>query len=298
MSSKLLNDFLEEKVEVKEEVISKEKSRRIVSIDIGIKNLAYCVMSTNPNYESGFEIHDWRVLNLLEEEYGGCEGIIKSGKNKGNMCNKQSKIKVENEDGDVNFYCSVHNPDKTKYKPRVAKTISKYIDMQRMCIKVHETLISNSKLFENVDEVVIEKQLSKSPKNIQMAHLVFSFFILNGVVNKDSSIKKVKFIHASNKLKVYQGPPIYCHLKDAKSRRKWLAIRHCEYILKDKKWKEYMDSLPRKKDDLSDSFLQGAWHLKYGSGSENAASNKFINKRGRKQGFIQKPRKKKKIVKC
>lgn len=271
MSKNLLDDFLQSKETtsesghktsetlikaIKENVIPK---KRIVSIDIGIKNLAYCIMSKcdEPKDGNEYEIHDWKVINLLEEDYGGCEGIIKSGKNKGNKCGKQSKIKTEDDE----YYCTVHNPDKEKYKPRVPKKTTN-IDLQSLCIKIHETLESNRKLFDNVEEVIIEQQIKKSPKNIQVSHLVYSFFIICGVLNEDSPIKKVRFVSSSNKLKVYEGPALTCHLKDKKAQRKWLACRHCEYIIRnDEKWIEYLESLPRKKDDLSDCFLQGAWYL-------------------------------------
>jgi len=69
-------------------------------------------------------------------------------------------------------------------------------------------------------------------------------------------------INARNKLKVYKGEPIVCDIKETYKRNKYLAIQYCGKMIVDEeqKFKDlYNDS--KKKDDLSDSYLQGIYYL-------------------------------------
>ena len=73
-------------------------------------------------------------------------------------------------------------------------------------------------------------------------------------------INKIEFISASNKLKD-------CDSKDKTnySDRKKLGIAKClEIITSDFKFNEHLNYFQshKKKDDLSDSFLQGLWFIK------------------------------------
>ena len=78
----------------------------------------------------------------------------------------------------------------------------------------------------NVDLVVIENQPSlKNPqmKSIQM--ILYSYFIILGKVigngeNTTGYISKIDFCSASNKLKVYDGPPIILEEKVSKRKKK------------------------------------------------------------------------------
>ena len=75
--------------------------QRVISFDIGIKNMAYCIFDTQvlSNYENQpFNILDWGVLNLLPEKTCSiiCNQVlcpIKKGKGKGK---KNDKPKIEN----------------------------------------------------------------------------------------------------------------------------------------------------------------------------------------------------------
>ena len=54
----------------------------LISFDIGIKNLAYCVLSDNSN------IMDWKILNISCDEL--CEYIS----SKGTKCNSSGKYNI------------------------------------------------------------------------------------------------------------------------------------------------------------------------------------------------------------
>lgn len=250
---------------------------RVLSIDIGVKNFAFCLLKCvtqtlgkgkTKKMSSSWEIEEWRCLNLLDEEYENCCEIVKSGAKAGKECGKEGKIYTDDE----KYYCARHNPDKEKYKPREDKKVANFI-LQDLCIKLIDTLGQYPHLLQ-ANDVVIEQQLKKSPKNIQMGHLVFSYFVINGVRNEASLIEKVRFISARNKLKVYQGPAIEIKLKDPKAQRKRLAIKYTEYFLSKpvenrKRWLEHMNKYAKKKDDLSDSFLQGLWWIEQNYNGKN-----------------------------
>ena len=232
----------------------------ILSIDIGVKNLAYCLMSAKDEYTEGdnYIITDWKSINLLDDEdLDICEGIIKSGKNKGLKCGKQSKITTENDE----CFCNVHNPDKTKYRPKKPKKV-RSVPLKDKCLRLYHTLEKYPVLLSIPREVVIEQQMKRNPTMLQMSHLVYSYFIMKGYVDPNSPIQNVRFVSSRNKLKVYTGPPIECHLKNAYSRRKWFACEYTKWIIRNNpKALDYLSRFPRKVDDLSDCFLQGVWYL-------------------------------------
>ena len=131
-----------------------------------------------------------------------------------------------------------------------------------------------------VDIVVIENQPSlKNPqmKSIQM--ILYSYFLILGKVvgngDQGNYIDKIEFCSASNKLKIYDGPPILLNKnkneteevkKNTKlkySDKKKLAIEHAKYFI-EKYNIELLNFFNdhKKKDDLADSFLQGLYFIK------------------------------------
>ena len=76
---------------------------------------------------------------------------------------------------------------------------------------------------------------------------------------------EIILMSASNKLKVYNGPPIEINVKSKYTKNKKLAIHHTQYILKDNTLnKEKLDyfNTHKKKDDLADALLQGLYYIK------------------------------------
>jgi hypothetical protein len=75
---------------------------RIISFDIGIKNMAYCILYLGNKEEQKYIIEDWNLLNLMDKderitEY--CTNSLENKKGKGNTKdkNKQKKIvRIEN----------------------------------------------------------------------------------------------------------------------------------------------------------------------------------------------------------
>jgi hypothetical protein len=84
------------------------KTRKILSIDVGIKNLAFCLLEEKSEFleKSEFNILKWNVIDLTysqteNENKTGCQCIEK---NKNICCNKQAKFKK-----DGIHYCIKHS---------------------------------------------------------------------------------------------------------------------------------------------------------------------------------------------
>ena len=83
---------------------------KILSIDVGIKNLAFCILDKSPTVQQ-FKITKWDIINLSEERSLKCGFIEKSL-----LCNKQEKFKKED-----TCYCAKHS------KKQNFKTVKPYI---------------------------------------------------------------------------------------------------------------------------------------------------------------------------
>ena len=178
---------------------------------------------------------------------------------------------------DVGIYNLSYNISKIVTDPSGNKGL-KIIDWKILEIANREKLKKNKMgVFENLPKildnikhihecsvVLIENQpCMKNPtmKSIQM--VLYSNFIIKGVHNSESKIESVDFISASNKLKIYDGPELFCKLKSSYSKRKFFAVQHCLYFLKKYNENEYTDffNSVKKKDDLADSYLQALYYF-------------------------------------
>ena len=115
----------------------------------------------------------------------------------------------------------------------------------------------------NVKYVLIENQPAlKNPtmKSIQM--IVYTFFIIEGLMNDNSSIEGVHMVNARNKLKVYKGEPIECDKKNKYAKNKYLSIEYTKLmILKEEEQFKELFKESKKKDDLADAYLQGIYWI-------------------------------------
>jgi hypothetical protein len=274
---------------------------KILSFDIGIKNLAGCIMEKEGE---SYVIHWWDVLNLLQAEEKSCS-FVKKFKNGNSQCckkkpefeyNKQFYCKTHIEEMQSNYYlntnkelfcthepckkkakwssldnqfhlCQVHFNQYTK-KKKLPKRNCNTIKIEEIMLCMWKVLDSNSHLLE-VDEVIIENQPAKKNKTMKaVADSVFNYFLCRGIIDKErtkSTITKVSYISPSNKLKCNESNTnevLSGKNSSEKYRlRKKLGIEYCREILKDNKEKIDYFNSHGKKDDLADSFLQGVYYL-------------------------------------
>ena len=222
---------------------------KILSFDVGIKNLAYCLLDTTDK-----SILDWGILNISVDPT--CDHI-----NKGKCCDKTAKKMIK----DTGFkICTGHTKIKL-YKDKKMRNVPKLDNHMLSLGKQIVKTLDDKEEFLKVDIVCIENQPAlKNPtmKSVQM--LLYSYFLVNGVTT-DKLVSNILMINARNKLKVYTGPKVECDIKETYKRNKFLAVLYCDYMIKDndkidKKYhKLYDDS--KKKDDLSDAYLQGIYYI-------------------------------------
>ena len=269
---------------------------KILSIDVGIKNLAFCLFNKSP-ISQDFNVTKWDIIDISEQENTIICGFVE----KNEICNKPAKFKK-----DDNCYCLKHSKkqqikiptleQKTtfinkqkiqklyeiaeshniKYEPKTKKVeliklINQHINMNYFqpieSKKAADVDLFNiglniktkfNKLFENevkIDYVIIENQIG--PLAIRMKTIqgmIVQYFIMSNL-----NVQHIEFISASNKLKD-------CDTKDKTtySDRKKLGITKClEIITTNLILNEHIDyfNKHKKKDDLSDSFLQGIWFI-------------------------------------
>jgi len=222
---------------------------KLLSFDIGIKNLAFCVLEKK---DDSLDILDWGILNVSVDPI--CQHCnLKTN----SQCDKSAKYKC-----DELLLCSSHFKLK-QYSDKKFKKIPKQKDHMLEQGKQIVTILQENPHFLQVDKVVIENQPAlKNPtmKTIQM--IVYSYFLMNGITNQDSKIEDIQMINARNKLKAYTGPVIPCDIKDKYKRTKFLGIQYCLSMIinQSDQWINLFTT-SKKKDDLSDAYLQGVYVL-------------------------------------
>ena len=193
----------------------------ILSFDIGIKNLAYCILykDLTINNEKNLIIYKWGIINILED----------------------------------NEKC-------------------KDISLDEIGTRMYKRL-QDEFLEENITEVLLENQpVLKNPvmKSIQI--LIMGFFKYESVI-LGREIKLIKLINASNKLKLgkkliqFNESEDILKIKSKYNRNKKLAILYTNYFLEKELYSDYnkystLFNEHKKKDDLSDAFLQGLYYIK------------------------------------
>ena len=217
---------------------------KILSFDVGIKNLAYCLLDTEDK-----SIDDWNIINISVDPT--CDHV-----NKGKCCDKTATKIIK--DGEFKL-CTGHTKLKC-YKDKKMKNVPKLENRMLSLGNQIVKKLDEKENFLNMDVVCIENQPAlKNPtmKSVQM--IIYSYFLMNGLA------KDIQMINARNKLKVYTGPEIECDITDKYKRNKFLAIKYCDYMIRENSHidsvfhKLYDDS--KKKDDLSDAYLQGIYYI-------------------------------------
>lgn len=242
------------------------KPKIIASFDIGIRHLAYCVLEYLPCNIPGnqFKIYDWNVIDLLEDcdqKDKICHVTYRSGKKLGQHCENLAHFTAKGIDGKKINLCKTHSKSYTDdqlSRLYTTKNISLF-ELARLAITVLDKID-----FSMCSEIVFESQVKMNPKMKNFSMMLFNYFAIKYVASKPASeqtVKDIRFISSRNKLTVYDGPYVSCDLKSQTARNKFYAKIHCRYVLRHNSEKMLFFESFKKKDDLADSFLQGAWHL-------------------------------------
>jgi hypothetical protein len=202
-----------------------------------------------------------------------CTSSICTYKSKIKTCTKAaklSKIGTQNE-----LYCSTHA--KQLYKADIKTSqlkdfkikSSTTMDFADVKYKLIMELESKPALLK-ANYVVIENQPSfKNPRMKSIATTLYDYYLIRGIIDKTvtkSNISQVHFMSPSNKLKLADHGDTKQLIKakktdDTKAYKltKSLGIKYClDLTTHLENWQKHFNS-HKKKDDLADSFLQGAY---------------------------------------
>ena len=266
------NDFedtgkiMEIKGENKPKKIKPELNNMVLTIDVGIKNLAMCIM------DSTYQIKLWDVYNMLDaEQYSySCSTRQKDGKPCEKKCQykfmKEVKNKITKEKQMILTYtCKRHfpkdMPNQKKYFIK-EKKVGDYLlqDItERITKGIGEIYDEHVDLFKQVTHVCIELQPKVNQRMKFTSHIIYAKFV-DLYKGRDGEVP-VRFIRASQNLQAYRGPPVECKLKTPYSKRKYLSVAYTKWYLEHdilnnefNKSKNYLEFLlsHSKKDDLCD----------------------------------------------
>ena len=268
---------------------------KILSIDVGIKNLAYCLFEKTDD-SNQFKIIKWDTINISEQETFYCCFVDKNIK-----CDKAAKFRKDDE-----CFCLKHSK-KQQYLIPTSEQKTSFINKQKIQ-KLYEMADSHSlnyekkikkqdlinlinnytsqkyfqviqttnasdvnlfnigknmkhhfdNLFSNenkINYIIIENQISPIATRMKTIQgMIVQYFVMS-----NNFVDNIEFISASNKLKCCEKKE-----KTKYNERKKMGIEKClEIITNDIRYNEHINyfKLHKKKDDLSDSFLQGLWFI-------------------------------------
>jgi hypothetical protein len=269
---------------------------KLLSIDVGIKNLAFCLFDKSPNSEH-FQISKWDVVNISTPEFTNCCVSEKNG-----PCSKSAKYQ---KNGDC--YCLKHAkkqtcqippPDlkliflkKQPIKKVLLEIANKYgilyttpVVKQDLFASIAKYTRDNylqeiiSKNASKVDLIEIGANIKEKFNHLFVSEAAIDYIIIENQISPIAnrmktiqgmivqyfimsgiSVANMEFVSASNKLKdcATIGKTKY-------SDRKKMGITKCrELLTSDNRFVNQSTFFNNhtKKDDLADSFLQGLWYI-------------------------------------
>ena len=270
---------------------------KLLSIDVGMKCLAYCILSIN---DTEYKIEKWGILDLCNEKRYKCCGKNKKRKQ---PCEKNSKYHKNSQ-----YFCKIH-AKMQNYKIPTNELKQSYIKKAKVDTLKH--ICKKYDMIEDIDKKKIKKSEYQNLiyKDLEDNYLSFVQTVKTSSINlvtygqrlkigfeellKDINIDRVivenqigplalrmktlqgmimqhfiekgcpiiEEISAANKLKDY-----ITKKKTKYAERKKLSISVTKNILEENTNLQNWIIIfleHKKKDDLADSFLQGLWYFKY-----------------------------------
>jgi len=272
----------------------------ILSIDIGIRNLSFCLLEYFNKDSNTFSIKKWDNIDLTKDSEKTCIEIDKNG-----LCGKPAKFTKDNQ-----CYCLKHSKKLNQYiQPNKElslgfinkQKIQKLVEIADKYKIIYETPIKKTNLLNCITDFLTKNCLEEIKKtNAKKLDLVtigknvqYNFDTIledytkkiNKIIienqigplaNKMKTIQgqiaqyfimknnniDIEFVNASNKLKDF----ILNNEKTDYKQRKKLSIDITNNLVtNDTRFLNWSNMFQKhsKKDDLADCFLQGLWYLNH-----------------------------------
>jgi hypothetical protein len=274
---------------------------KILSIDVGIKNLSFCLFELQQSTEEKsnyFKVIKWDNIDISEKTESKCIEVDKNG-----LCDKPAKFTK-----DGKCYCLKHSKkhnylqplDELKQAYLNKQKIQGLIDIADKYKLTYENPPKKANILATINEFINDNCYTAISKtNASKVNLVtigrniqhkFDESLADNLLSIDTIIIENQIGPIANKMKTIQGMisqyfimrnnNIYiefisaCNkLKDFLPKekidykqRKKLGVQTCLAIVNNdfrfKEWETFIIK-HNKKDDLSDCFLQGLWFINH-----------------------------------
>jgi hypothetical protein len=272
---------------------------KILSIDVGIKNLAFCLLEKDNENADKIGILEWDTVNLAQQVEAKCCEIEKNS-----VCNKPAKFTK-----DSKCYCLKHSK-KQKFMIPTSQLKPAFLNKQKInvlyqiaddykikyppsCKKAEVLALINDYIYNSCFEPIDNTSASKIDlvtigRNIQYKfdHILSEYLptidkviienqispianrmkTIQGMISQYFIMKNnnitIDFVNASNKLKT-NNTNTEKNVKLKYSERKKLGIQQCLELLTQYNFQDWDEFFKKhsKKDDLADSFLQAIWFI-------------------------------------
>ena len=222
----------------------------MLSIDIGIKNLSYCIFQEK-------EIVDWGIIDLSDSKVQMCgcgtpsafignEPYCTKHKPKKSFVLTKPIEKMKLNDFKKNkLFGSYNTLEECRSFPRIlTKTNASAIDLIQISRNI-QTHFDNKWKDVVFDTVIIENQISPLASRMKTIQGMITQYFVKTVPN-------IHYISSSNKLK-------HVNVKMTYQERKKEGIKQCAEKIPQKWYDFFMKNT--KKDDLADCYLQGIWFI-------------------------------------
>jgi len=267
---------------------------KIISIDVGMKHLAYCILDYDKS-KNEYAVLEWNVMDLCKSKITQkCNGIMK---------NKQPCKRTPSFYKNDCYFCKSHAkkekfiiPTKDFNKTKILKM--KIKELKKICLEKKFNIPKKAKkqdfidflekdltdnyfdLIKKIDSRTIDivtygirikeefnKLLEKYTIDCvlienQIGPLALRMKMLQGMIIQhfiENNCTNIKEISPANKLKDFTNK------KTTYKERKQLSIQVTKDLIVNthclNKWDEHFNT-HKKKDDLADSFLQALWYIK------------------------------------
>ena len=220
---------------------------KILSWDVGIYNLSYCILEKNKE-NNEIKIIDWDIVNLVDNDEMKknrsliFENIPRKLHEKPQLLDVDIVV-IENQPSLKNPQMKSIQMILYSYFLILGKVIgnedknTSYIDKIDFCSAANKLKIYDG------PEIILEEKIKRTKQNII------------SIPSSDETIIKEN-IELVEKTKSKKPTIKYAD-------KKRLAIEHAKYFVeKDEKYKDFFNN-HKKKDDLADSYLQGLYYIKH-----------------------------------
>jgi hypothetical protein len=269
---------------------------KIISFDVGIKNLAYCIFDVNNDKATTYTIIKWGILDLINKPVFHCGA--KQKKKPYSVCGKTASFM----DKDQQYFCKQHakmSPFKIPVKELsdIALKRAKVTELKQHAEEYkisYESPILKADLLKRVKDyrdshflkqIVVEKaDTGLVTMSINLTHMMNDLIkdisidcvLIENQISKIASTMKtiqgmltqyfvmrgvydIHYISSYNKLKLYVSSKKNYTYKQRKELGVQCALKELNES-QDSAWIALFQT-HKKKDDLADSFLQGLWYI-------------------------------------